>query len=207
MRLLSVIALAALAAVGIPLVAEAGLVYGFVPNSGGPPLATIEFASPPAFSDHAWSTSDGAAILRVTLMPALFPGPSDLLPLAPVVVASGFNFVDPFQSLTGRDLSEGDVDAAFAYQVGSQLVDGSVVLQAAGGDGNIAIFRVDPSRGELNVMGHFSLVPGLGDTPVPGAPSVVLLAAGCLVLAASLMADRRARATGAIVLGELPPGT
>ncbi len=101
-------------------------------------------------------------------MPALFPGPADLLATAPVLVASGFNIVDPFQSLTGRDISEGDVDAAFAYQVGSNFVDGSVVLQAAGGDGNVAIFRLNPSRGERNVMGQFELAPALGAAPAPG---------------------------------------
>jgi hypothetical protein len=122
------------------------------------------------------------------LMPALFPGPVDLLTPAPVLVASGFNIVGPFQSLTGRDISEGDVDAAFAYQVGSNFVDGFVVLQASGGDGSVAIFRLNPSRGERNVMGQFELASALGVGPVPGPSSVVLLAAAGLFLAAWRMA-------------------
>jgi len=91
MRRSGIVGLVALAAVGISLNAQAGLVYRFVANAGGAALATIEFTSPPAFGDHSWSTSDPAAIVLVTLMPALFPGPSDLLPTAPVAVASGFN--------------------------------------------------------------------------------------------------------------------
>jgi len=117
-----------------------------------------------------------------------FPGPADLLPTAPVSVASGFSIVDLFQSLTGRDISEGDVDAAFTYQVGSNFVDGSVVLQAAGGDGNVAIFRLNPSRGERNVMGQFELASAPGAAQVPEPSSVELRAAAGLLLAAWRMA-------------------